>query len=418
MTHLAPLRHAPYRQLIAGRTITVFGNAFAPIALAFAVLDLTGSAADLGLVVGARTIANIVFLLAGGVLADRFPRHRLMVGASLAAAATQAAVAATVLTGTATIAVLVILSVLNGVVSAIALPASSALLPATIPADIRQQGNALSRLSFNSAALIGAPLAGIVVAATNPGWGIAVDAATFALAALVFIPLRGLTAPDRKPAAKSTLITDLRTGWTEFASRAWLWKFVIAWAVINAAWAGSFFILGPVVADDTIGRRTWGLVLAAQTLGGIIGGLIALRLKSRRLLLLGGAMVTFTILPLATLALYPYLWALAGAAFITGVAVQQTMVAWDTTMQEHVPADKLGRVASYDMLGSYAAMPIGQMAVGPIAAVIGTQNTLLGAAGLLAAAVLLVVGSRDVRTLRHTLPDDDVDATPEPVKAR
>jgi MFS family permease len=191
MNALAPLRHIPYRFLLAGRTVNALGNSFAPIALAFAVLDLTGSAGDLGLVVGARTLANVLFLLFGGVLADRLPRHLLMVGSNAAAAVTQGAVAALVLTGTATIPLLVTLSVANGVASAVALPASAALLPLTVPEGMRLQAIALSRICLNSAMVLGSPIAGVVVAATGPGVGIAVDAVAFVVAGLCFAPAPG-----------------------------------------------------------------------------------------------------------------------------------------------------------------------------------------------------------------------------------
>ena len=183
MSVLDPLRHVPFRFLLAGRTVNSLGNAIAPVALAFAVLDLTGSPTDLGLVVGARMLVNVLFLLFGGALADRMPKHLLMVGSSIAAAATQAAVAALVLTGTASIPLLIALSAVNGMAGALALPASSSILPQLVPAETRQQANALNRLCFSGAYIIGAPIGGVIVASVGPGWGIAVDAVTFALSA-------------------------------------------------------------------------------------------------------------------------------------------------------------------------------------------------------------------------------------------
>src|SRR5262245_14126353 len=185
----APLRLRQFRLLLAGRTINALGNAFAPIALAFAVLDLTGSATDLGFVVGARTVVNVVFLLFGGVLADRLPKNLLMVGSSVAAGLTQAVVAALVLTGTATIPLLIVLAAINGMVAALALPASASILPQVVPEEGRQQANAISRLALNSAAILGAPTAGVVVAAVGPGWGIVVDAITFVVSAFCFAAL-------------------------------------------------------------------------------------------------------------------------------------------------------------------------------------------------------------------------------------
>ncbi|WP_285558008.1 MFS transporter [Actinoplanes regularis] len=405
MSSWSVLRRPAFRLLIAGRAVDAFGNAFAPIALAFAVLDLTGSARDLGLVVGARTLLNVLFLLFGGVLADRLPKNLLMVGSNVAAALTQVAVAALVLTGTATIPLLIMLSAVNGAVAAVAMPASAALVPRTVAEPDRQQANAINRLSVTSAAIIGAPLAGVVVAALGPGWGIAVDAGTFVLSALCFALIR-LPSQERPPARES-VFTELRTGWSEFRSHTWLWVVVAGACVMNMAWSGGTHVLAPALADVTIGRRAWGLVLAAQTAGMIVGGLVAMRLRIRRFLRYGVIALIAMAAPLIVLGLHPQVLPLAAAAFAAGVALEQFAVGWETTMQEHIPPDRLARVYSYDMVGSFVAVPIGEMAVGPIADRFGLQPTLLGAAGVLLVAVFAMLSSSDIRTLRHRLPRTD-----------
>ncbi|NMO57465.1 MFS transporter [Actinoplanes sp. TBRC 11911] len=415
MNALAPLRYIPFRCLIAGRTVNALGNAFAPIALAFAVLDLTGSATDLGLVVGTRMLVNVLFLLFGGVLADRLPKHLLMVGSSLAAAATQGVVATLVLTHTATIPLLIGLAALNGMVGALAMPASAAILPQTVPADVRQQANALNRLSLNGAALLGAPLAGVVVAAAGPGVGIAVDGVAFAISALCFAPLRAVALPAAEATSRSNVLLDLRTGWSEFRSRTWLWVVVAGFCVLNAAWTGAMVVLGPLVADATIGRRGWGFVLAAETAGMIVGALIALRLRIRRLLFFGVCCCVPFGLPVLFLGIYPHLWVLVLAALVAGLTIEQFGVAWETTMQEHVPADKLARVYSYDMVGSFIAIPVGEMLVGPISGAAGVETTLIGAFLLTTLASLAMLSSRAVRTLRHELPEPGPQLVAKPV---
>ena len=401
---LAPLRHRNFRLLLAGRTVNALGNAFAPIALSFAVLDLTGSVRDLGLVVGFRTLANVVFLLFGGVLADRLPRGLVLVGAGLAAAATQMAVAVLVLSGTATVPLLIVLSALNGVVAAVALPATAAIVPQTVPEDIRKQANGLNRMCSNGAMIVGAPLGGVAVALVGPGWGIAADAVTFALSALFFALLR--LPPAEAPRQRTGILTELRGGWVEFRSRNWLWVVVACACVGNVAWAGSVNVLGPVVADETFGRQAWGLVLAAQTAGMLAGAVIAIRLRVRRLLLVGCVSCGLVVLPMLALGVWPSVPVLLVAGFVAGIGLEQFGIAWETTMQEHVPADKLARVYSYDMLGSFLAMPIGEMAVGPIAESAGLRPTLIGAAVLMFLSVAAMLLSRDVRTLRHRLPED------------
>jgi MFS family permease len=399
---LAPLRHPAFRYLLAGRTIATVGNAVAPVALAFAVLDLTGSIAALGLVVGARSLTNVLFVLVGGVLADRLPRHLVMVASSLLAAGTQAAVATVVLTGTATVPLLMVLSAANGLVAAFALPATAALVPQTVPAGIRQQANALNRLGFNGAMIIGASAGGMLVAAVGPGWGLAVDAATFALAAGCFAAVRVPQARSTPGAGRGpSFFTELREGWTEFISRTWLWVVVLAFCFANAAIAGGVQVLGPAVADDTVGRRAWGLVLAAQTAGMVVGALVAIRVRVRRLLRYGVLCFAGEALLLLSLAFIPRVDTLLVSAFLAGLAIEQFVVAWDTTMQQQIPPDRLARVYSYDMLGSFIAIPLGEVLAGPVAHAFGTGPALLGAAGIVVLTVVGMLASRDVRTLEQ-----------------
>jgi MFS family permease len=196
-----PLRHREFRWLLAARFTGFIGGAVAPVALAFAVLDLTGSVRDLGLVVGGRSLANVLLLLVGGVLADRLPLAVLLRGSAVAAALTQAAVAALVLSGTANLTSLAALSALGGAVSALLLPGTGALTPRTVPASLLQPANALLRLTRSAAVVGGSALAGILVAAVGPGWGIAVDAASFAAAAVCFGRIRIVPAPLEDAAA-------------------------------------------------------------------------------------------------------------------------------------------------------------------------------------------------------------------------
>ncbi len=395
----APLRHRPFVLLISGRFVSMAGNAVAPIALAFAVLDLTGSATDLGLVVGARSLANVALLLFGGVVADRMPRQLVLVGSSLSAMVTQTAVATVVLTGSASVALLMSLSAINGAAAAFALPASSALVPQTVPADQLQPANAINRLSVNAALILGAVLGGLIVATVGPGWGIAIDAATFGVAAVLLGFIR-VPAVRTGAEAQSTL-AQLREGWSTFIAHSWVWTVVLGFCVFNAAEIAALSVIGPIVANDTIGRQMWGIFLASETAGMVLGALVAMRLRARRLLLIGVVCCLGGSLWLIGLALLPLPAVLLPAAFVTGVAMEQFGVAWEVSIQEHVPADKLARVYSYDALGSFLAIPIGQVVAGPVADHVGPRAALLGAAGLIVAAVVGMLLNKEVRTLEH-----------------
>jgi MFS family permease len=410
----APLRYPAFRYLAAGRVVTMAGNAVAPIALAFAVLDLTGSVRDLGLVVGTRTLFNVLFILFGGVVADRFPRQIVMVVSSVLAAGSQGIVAALVLTDTATVGLLMVLAAVNGTVSAFAFPAASALLAQTVPVEIRKQANAINRLGINAAMIGGSALGGLLVAAVGPGWGLAVDATTFAVAAALFALVR--VAPYRREATPRTgTLHELREGWTEFVARTWVWVVVLGFMFLNMAFVASLHVLGPVVADTTFGRQAWGFVLAAETAGMVAGAVVALRLRVRRLLLVGVACCLGEALFIAALGLTPRVVVLLPVAFVAGLAIEQFAIAWETSIQEHIPADRLARVYSYDALGSFIAIPIGQVAVGPLAVAIGVVPALIVAAAVSGLAVVGMLASRDVRTLEHHAADPTEPVDPEPV---
>ncbi|WP_439656162.1 MFS transporter [Lentzea sp. HUAS TT2] len=396
----APLAHPAFRWLFAGRFTTVIGNSMAPIALAFAVLDLTSSVTSLGIVVAARSVTNVVFLLWGGVVADRLPRQLVLAGSCVVSFVSQALIAALVLTGTVSMPWFIVLSAVNGMSSAFAFPASAALLPQTVPADLRQGANALLRLGLNSGNIGGAALGGLLIAFTGPGWGLAVDALSFALAGVFFAFVR---VPAARAAAehKPSVFSELRVGWTEFASRQWVWVVVLAFTFFNAAFAGGVMILGPVLADTTFGREVWGLVLASETAGMVAGAFVAMRVKARRLLLVGVASVgTSVFLPLV-MVLHPVPWALLLAAFVCGLGIEQFGVAWETSLQHHIPEDRLARVYSYDMLGSFVAIPLAQLAIGPLAHAFGTSGALLGCAAIYLLATVGMLVSRSVRTVEN-----------------
>ena len=399
---LEPLAHRDFRWLIAGRSTSYLGNAVAPIALAFAVLDLTGSVSDLGWVVGARSVANVALLLFGGVVADRLPRALVLSASCAAAALTQGAVAGLVLTGTATIGWLVVLGAVNGAVSAMAFPAAAALTPQTVPQSLVRPANALLRLSTSSALVGGAAVGGVLVAAVGPGWGIAVDAIMFAAAGVLFSRIRVAdvhagSAGEEEPSTWR----QLREGWGEFTQRQWVWVVVLQFMVVNASLTGGIAVLGPAVADDSFGRRAWGFVLAAQTLGMVVGGLIALRWQPRHALRYGVALTSLTAVPLLVLAHAPTAFVLAVTMLADGIAIEQFGVAWDVSLQQNVPAERLARVYSYDAVGSFVAIPVGQMLVGPIAGHVGVEATLTGVAVLVVLATVAALASGSVRGLRR-----------------
>lgn len=268
-----------FRYLFLARTASLLGTATAPIALAFAVLSLPGSSAtDLGLVLAGRSLAQVLLLLFGGVIADRVSRFRLMMASDLLACATQAAGAALVIAGTATTGSLTALAMLNGTAAAAFLPASRGVVPQVVPREKLQPANALLRLSRNGTGIVGAALAGVLVTGAGPGWALAFDAATFAVSAAL---LAGIRTGRTARAARSTVLADLRDGWREFRSRRWVWLLVVQFTFVNACFA-AISVLGPLTAQRRLGgAASWSVILTAQAVGLVCGSLLAMRLRPR-----------------------------------------------------------------------------------------------------------------------------------------
>jgi MFS family permease len=404
VSRLGPLREREFRLLFAGRTISMLGSAMAPVALAFAILNtLHGSATDIGIVLAARQVPVILLLLFGGVWADRLPRHQVMVASNVLSAASQAAAAALLLAGNARLEELAALAAVNGASSAFFFPASTGVIPQTVPMPMLQQANATLRLALNATNITGAAIGGILVAVTSPGSAIAVDAVSYLVAATCIGAMR---LPPGLWTEGSTVLQELREGWRDFWSRPWLWAIVLQFGVVNAVVTGAVNVLGPTVAKHHLGGpAAWGAVLTAQSVGLVLCGVLMLRWRPRRILRVATYSVFGLVFVLVALAIpAPLPLAMAGA-FLTGFSLEIFGVLWDTTIQQEIPQEKLSRISSYDALGSWVLMPIGFIVAGPVGAAIGTRATFVGATALVVAATALVLLSRDVRTLeRRTAP--------------
>jgi MFS family permease len=402
LSRLGPLARREFRLLFLARGISFLGSAMAPIALAFAVLDLTGSASDLGLVLAARMVPQLVFMLVGGVWADRLPRNLVMVASDVLTGGAQAATAALLLTGNAEIWHLVALQAIGGTAFAFFFPASTGLVPQTVEPALLQQANAVLRMSFNAASIGGAALGGILVAAVGSGWALAIDAGTFFASAAFLLSMR--VAHQARLEAPNFLL-ELREGWHEFTARTWLWVIVLAFGFLNAAETGALNVLGPVVAKAELGGASaYGAIFAATGIGFVIGGAIALRFKPARPLFVGCAAMIGLPPVLILLALGAPLPLILIAALLMGIGLEIFGVLWDTALQQHVPERALSRVSSYDALGSFIFIPLGQLAAGPAAEAFGQDATLYLAAGIVTVATLAMVATPDIRHLRRLEP--------------
>ena len=225
------------------------------------------------------------------------------------------------------------------------------------------------------------------------------DAATFGAAALFAGAMR---LPRGAPGEVPGFLRELAEGWRAFRSRTWLWTIVLQFSVLNAAENGAFQVLGPAQAKLHFGGAgAWGAILACQAAGLILGGLVMLRVRPQRMLLVATVAILALALPLVALGPPAPVALVAAAAFAMGLGIEVFAVCWDTTMQQQIPGEMLSRVYSYDALGSLVLIPIGFAVTGPVADAIGARGTLYGAAALIVLATLPIFGVRDVRELRR-----------------
>jgi MFS family permease len=395
-----PLHHAPYRWLLLGTTVNSLGNMIAPVAIAFAVLDLGGSATQLGLVVGAYALADVVAVLWGGVLGDRLPRSVMMRAANTAAAGVQALVALSLLGSWGSLWLLAVGGALNGALGSLAGPSTQAVTPQTVPPSLLRQAITIRRLSQNTAMILGSGIAGLLVAWIGTGGALAVDAATFLAAAGCFSRLR---VPALPAGTRSHAFAEAREGFREVMRHSWLWSLIAMALVYHLFYGGAQGVLGPIVVGDHLGRAAWGYALSAMMIGFVSGGLLSLVWKPRRALLVGEAFLVLTIcFPLA-LAVSDNLWWVLVGAFLHGFGLEIFSVGWDLSIQENVPEHMLARVYSFDQLGSFIARPLGLAATGAMASAVGERSWLLVVAGAMAVAEIAPFLVRDVRRLERRL---------------
>jgi len=404
------LHERDFRLFFLGQAVSDFGDKLVPVALAFAVLDLTDSASALGLVLLARTVPNIAFLLAGGVWADRLPRQRVMQACNVVRGLAQGAFAALLLSGHAQLWQLAALAVLYGTADAFYGPASTGLVQQVVAPARLQEANgvlSLSRSTFG----IGAPaLAGVLVATVGAGSAIAIDAATFFVSAAALARLR----PAPLVRVRASFVRELREGWQEVTSRTWLWASIASFALFQFACLAPYLVLAPVIAKESLGGASaYAAITACAGAGAVLGGVITLRVRpARPLQTCFAGVVVWAFLLVAYGATAPVA-AICATAVVGTAAMNLGSSLWFTSLQEHVPRGSISRVSSYDEIGSMVFLPLGLALAGPAAAAIGAGDTLLIAAVVAALSSGAMAFLPSVRTLGR-VEEQPVEDEPAP----
>jgi MFS family permease len=406
-----------FRILLLDRLLAPFSNGFSLVGVSFAVLRVTGSTADLSYVIAAQAAPMLVFTLVSGVFADRFRPQRVIIAGNLCIVAGEGIFGLLMLTtGHPPLWSMISLEAVNGIGAAVFYPASNALLPQVVPDALLQEGSSISRLAMNGGQMTGAAVAGVLVAVAGPGWALTLCAIGMSGTVPLMLAVKGVRSPAPSARQAPSILGELRDGWAEVRKHTWLWATIIQFCLVMMAWNGAFMVLGPVVARAHLGgAAAWGAISAADALGLVAGGFVSLRYTPRRpMLLVVGTGGLLALSPLM-LGLSAPLAVICVTAFGLGILVEVMMVQWTVAMTTRIPSDKLARVSSYDAFGSLAAMPLGALVAGPLAAGIGVSATEFAAAAVILVASAFTLIPRDIWRIRS---DDVVTVAAAPVDAR
>lgn len=403
---LGVLRYRDFRILLADRLLAPLAVAFSSVGISFAVLDVTGSTADLSYVLAAQMVPSVLFVLFGGVAADRFKPQLVIVLGNLLIAVGEGTFGVLTLAHAINVPTMIGLELVTGTGASLFWPASTALLPKIVPQEELQSANALSRLVMNGSMMGGMAIAGLTVAAVGPGWSLTICGVGMLGTVPLLASLRAQANP-RDEEHEASVWHELREGWQEFVKHAWVWGTVLEYLLANACWYGGLLVLGPVVAKSSLGGpAAWGWMNAVFSVGLILGGVIALRYMPKRPMLA----VTVLAAPLglaclAVGALWPF-WLILLTWLVAGVATEFLVVCWNVSLARFIRPDRLARVSAYDGLGSTVAMPLGALAAGPLAAHLGVGDAEYVFCAVTFAAVLFTLLLKDVWTMRLSQAPD------------
>jgi MFS family permease len=400
------LREEPqYRLLFGSQVLSVLGDRVTSVALPFAVLSVGGGVRDVAITSTAQFLPFVVLAIPAGVWADRWERKRILIGSDAVRLVTQTLAAVLLLSGHAEVTHLVVLAAIFGSADAFFAPAFSGLLPTTVSPGNLQPANALRGLTFSLANVAGPVIAGVLIGfAGGPGSALVFDAATFLVSVLLLLPLRpavvAQAAADDEKAAPASFRSSLREGWQEVRSRSWVIGYLGGFSVYHAMVLPAIFVIGPVLMQDHYdGARSWAVVTALFGIGNILGDVLLLLWRPAYALRVGALMLVGASCQAAIIGSHLPVWGIGLLELLTGICVTGMFTLWETSLGEHIPPTSLSRVSSYDYLASTGVIPLGNVVVGGMAAILGIYPALMVMTVVGITAALVVVSIPSVRHL-------------------
>jgi MFS family permease len=405
------LRLRDFRRVFWAQVISTVGDFFVPVAISFAVLDLTGSVSDLGFVLFARILGQVLLFLAGGVWADRLPRQQVMVASHVVRFFSQGLLGLLLVSGHAQVWQLIALQLVHGAATGVFRPAASGLTPQLVPDKQLQAANGLMYLTLSIGGIVGPAAGGLLVATAGAGWALLGDAASFGVAAVLLARIPPLGYGQRP---RESFWRELAGGWREVRSRTWLWAGILDFAAFQMIYLATIMVLGPLVAKESLGGAgAWATLLVAFSFGTLLGNAWSMRLRPRRPLVFAWGIILLCGPSLVLLAFRTPTWTIALTEAASGLSIGVAGTLWETTVQRNVPPEALSRVSAYDWMGSTALRPLGLAIVGPIAEAVGVKETLLAAFALTMVSSLTLLFIPDMWRITTNEPADEPRVVPD-----
>lgn len=391
-----------FRTLLIARIISNIGNGLGPIALAFGVLSLEGATpTSLSIVMAAQLGPLVVFMLFGGVLADRYPRALVVGTSDIFLSGFVVANGIMLINGSATVMSMAIIAFISGSLNALWWPAFAGLVPEVVPEEDLQSANSVIGLGANAANIAGTVAGGIIVAGIGAGWAMVIDGISFFIAGILVFTLRKFGKTRDTTEHTPSVFEDLAHGWKEFSSRSWVVTVVAGYCILNMIFESVLGVVGPVHAEQELGGpKPWSYILAALSVGMMAGVLVSLKVRPKRPLLIALVAQLGVAVWIFTIGVTNWIPLIMVSAFFAGIAFDFFFVLWQTAMQSNIPRESLSRVSSYDAFGSLVFAPFGLVIAGPITERIGTEQTLIGMGIIFAVVLAAMLSVASVRNLR------------------
>lgn len=414
---LRPLKLREFRLLWIGMTVSLLGDGVYLVAIAWQVLELSSAPTALSIVGVAWTLPQVIFLLVGGVVSDRFDRRRVMIAADVGRALAIGAIGLLSITGAITLWHIYVLVAIYGTADAFFMPAFGAIVPDVAPRELLLEANSLDQFVRPlTLRLLGPAIGGVVVAVFGPGQALLLDGLSFVVSA-VCVALMTPQPTTSAGANAGSMVNEIKDGFRFVRAHAWLWGTLAASGVGLLCFFGPWTVLVPFVVKTQLhaGADGLGMVLATGGVGAMLSSLaIGQRKLPRRhitLVYLSWSLVSFF---MACFALTYSLWQAMFVSLAMFSLMTTGLVVWGTLMHRLVPSELLGRVSSLDWLVSTSLIPVSFALTGPIASAIGARATLAGAGivgGLAVLGFLLLPGVRAIE--KETAPAATAEIQPD-----